>query len=77
MWKMSSCARTDSVSPSTLYVTMTLIAPMAQMSPQNVVSVCVIAILKDNKMGLERLPLFFVVAASEDEVNDKHTVVPV
>lgn len=39
MPRMSSCARTDSASQSTLYVTMTLTAPMALMSPQNVVSV--------------------------------------
>lgn len=35
---MSSCARTDSVSPNILCVTMTKTAAMAQMSPQSVVS---------------------------------------
>lgn len=40
MPRMSSCARTDSVSPNTLCVTMTSTALMVRMNPQNVVSVC-------------------------------------
>lgn len=39
---MSSCAKTDSASPSTLCATMTTIAAMAQMSPRSVVSGAVI-----------------------------------
>lgn len=40
MWRTSSCARTGSVSPSTLCAIMTSTAPMALMNPQNAVSVC-------------------------------------